>query len=67
MLLVAEIILFVAINILHFIPVLGTILGCVLTVVLPLGILILHIVCILKAVKGQRFIIPGISEFADRF
>ena len=38
-----------------------------LTVVLPLAILVLHIVCILKAVNGQRFIIPGISEFADRF
>jgi uncharacterized membrane protein len=64
---VAEFILFILINVLHFIPVLGTIIGCMLTVVLPLGILVLHIVCILKAVKGERFIIPGISEFADRF
>jgi uncharacterized membrane protein len=64
---VAEIILFILVNILHFIPFFGSILGCLLAVVLPLGCLILAIVCILKAVNGQRFIIPGLSEFADRF
>jgi uncharacterized membrane protein len=64
---VAEIILFFAIGILHFIPFLGWILGCLLWVVLPLAIFILHILCIIKAVNGQRFIIPGLSEFADRF
>jgi uncharacterized membrane protein len=64
---VAEIILFFVIGILHFIPFLGWILGCLLTVILPIGSLILAIVCILKAVNGQRFIIPGLSEFADRF
>jgi len=25
------------------------------------------ILCIVKAVNGQRFTIPGISEFADKF
>jgi uncharacterized membrane protein len=30
-------------------------------------ILILHIVMIVKAVNGQRLLIPGISEFANRF
>lgn len=64
---VAEIILFFVIGILHFIPFLGWILGCLLTVILPIASLILAIVCILKAVNGQRFIIPGLSEFADRF
>jgi uncharacterized membrane protein len=64
---VAEIILFFVIGLLHFIPFLGWILGCLLTVVLPIAILILDIVCILRAVNGQRFIIPGLSEFADRF
>ena len=64
---VAEIILFFVLSLLHFIPFLGWILGCLLTAVLPLGILILHVLCILKAVKGERLIIPGLSEFADRF
>lgn len=64
---VAEIILFFVIGILHFIPFLGWILGCLLTVILPIGSLILAILCIMKAVNGQRFIIPGLSEFADRF
>lgn len=41
--------------------------GCLVSVVMPIAILILHIVCIVKAVNGQRFIIPGISDFANRF
>lgn len=64
---VAEIALFIVISILHFIPFLGTILGCLLSVILPLACLVLAIVCIMKAVNGQRFIIPGLSEFANRF
>ena len=31
------------------------------------GILAVHIVAILKAVNGGRLIIPGISEYANRF
>ena len=45
-------------------------LGCVLSVFLVfgwVGILALHVVAILKGVNGGRLIIPGISEFADRF
>jgi uncharacterized membrane protein len=63
---VAEIILFMVLAIAHFIPFLGWIFGCV-TIVLPLLLLIFHIVLIMKAENGQRVIIPGISEFADRF
>jgi uncharacterized membrane protein len=29
--------------------------------------LVIAILCITKAVNGQRFLIPGISEFADKF
>ena len=32
-----------------------------------LGWIIVTILCIVKAVNGQRFTIPGISEFADKF
>jgi uncharacterized membrane protein len=28
---------------------------------------ILHILCIVKGINGQRLIIPGVSQYADRF
>jgi uncharacterized membrane protein len=60
---VAEIILAVVIGIItHVMP----FAGCVLWMIWPL-VLILHVVMIVKAVNGQRLLIPGISEFADRF
>ena len=62
-LLVCEIILGILIGMItHFVP----FAGCVLWLVWPL-ILIFHIVLIVKAVNGQRLLIPGISEYADRF
>jgi uncharacterized membrane protein len=45
-------------------------LGCVLGMFLVfawVGILALHVVAILKGVNGGRLIIPGISEYANRF
>lgn len=45
-------------------------LGCLITVLYPflaLGIIILHVICIAKGLKGERFLIPSLSEFADRF
>ena len=60
---VAEIILGIVITMItHVMP----FAGCVLWMIWPL-ILILHIVMIVKAVNGQRLLIPGISEFANRF
>ena len=44
--------------------------GCLLMPLYILGwvaILGLHIVCIVKGVKGERVTIPGISQYADRF
>jgi uncharacterized membrane protein len=44
--------------------------GCVLALLGPLfsiGFLVVRILCIMKGVNGQRFIIPGVSQFADRF
>ena len=41
-------------------------LGCVFLPLLQLGILGLHVVCIMKGLKGERFLVPGLSEFADR-
>jgi uncharacterized membrane protein len=32
-----------------------------------LAAVVVHILCIVKGVNGQRFLIPGISELVDRF
>jgi uncharacterized membrane protein len=65
---VAELIFWVAFNVLTF--VMGSFLSCIGFIFAPivgLAFLILHIVAIIKGINGQRLIIPGISEYADRF
>lgn len=45
-------------------------LGCVFGLLMPLfmlAMLVVHVVCIVKGLNGERFLLPGISEFADRF
>ena len=45
-------------------------LGCVMSLVFVfawVGILALHVVAILKGVNGGRLIIPGLSDYANRF
>ena len=42
-------------------------LGCLLVPLAQLGVLAFHVVCISKALKGQRLLVPGLSEFADKF
>ena len=66
-LMVAELFLWIVISIL--LGPLG-IFGCIaalFTPLLALGQLILHVMCIVKGINGQRLIIPGISEFAEKF
>jgi len=41
--------------------------GCILQGIASLVIFIVHILAMVKGVNGQRLIIPGLSEFADRF
>ncbi len=44
--------------------------GCILilpTIAVILGLFALHVVCILKALKGERFLIPVVSDFVNRF
>lgn len=44
--------------------------GCltgILGLLIWLAVIILHIFCIIKGVNGQRVIVPGISQYADRF
>lgn len=68
---VCWIILFVALQVL--IMIVGAIsggLGCILGLIMPLvalGILVIHILCIVKGLNGERFKIPTVSDFADRF
>jgi hypothetical protein len=26
-----------------------------------------HVMCIIKGVNGQRFLVPGVSEYANKF
>jgi uncharacterized membrane protein len=65
---VAELIFWVAFQILTF--VLGSFLGCLVAIFAPLialGIVILHIIAIVKGINGQRLIVPGLSQYADKF
>ncbi len=73
-LMVAELVLWIALMIVQ--AVIGVIpgLGCLLGVlgvlvgfVLWIGILVVHVMCIVKGVGGQRFVVPYVSQYADRF
>ena len=70
-LMVAELILIFGYLILTTVVSLATLgLGCVLSVFLVfiwIGIFALHAVAILKGISGGRLIIPGISDYANRF
>jgi len=68
---VAEVVVMIGLQVV--VMILGAIsggLGCVFTLLIPifmLAILIVHVLCIVKGINGQRFLIPGVSEFADKF
>lgn len=66
-LMVGWVVLSVAIAILAAIPFVGMFLGCAVMPFLWLVILIVHIVAIVKALKGERLIVPVISDFADKW
>ncbi len=67
----ADVILLVAYNIVMGVLVSITAgFGCILWLFAPvitLTIVIVHIVAIVKGLQGQRLIIPGVSEYANRF
>lgn len=66
-LMVAELVLWVIVN--AIIIVMGPI-GCIAALLSPLivlGQVALHIVAIMKGINGQRFIVPGLSQYADKF
>ena len=67
----AEFLLFVGLSVIGMvIGAMSAGLGCILGLVWPLvmvGVLVLHVMCIVKGLNGGRLIVPGISEFADKF
>lgn len=65
-LLVAEIAIGIIFTILGSIPGVGCI-SCAIYPIVFIPIVIVHVICIVKGLKGERFIIPGISQYADRF
>lgn len=66
-LLAAWVVIWIALVIISMVPVVGTVIGCLLSIVLPLGILVVHIICIIKALQGDKFRLPFISDFADQW
>ena len=70
-LMVAEIIILIAFGMVTSIVSLATFgLGCVLSVFvifLWIAILAVHVIAIIIGINGKRFLIPGVSEYANRF
>lgn len=72
-LMVAEFVVLIAVWILSFIITLATAgldlgcSGCILVWLFIIAVGVLQIMCIVKGVNGQRMIVPGISQYADRF
>jgi uncharacterized membrane protein len=45
-------------------------LGCLLLpvqMIFFLGMLVVRVICIVKATQGEKFLLPGLSPLADRF
>jgi uncharacterized membrane protein len=44
--------------------------GCIFALFIPLvflGFAVIRLVCIVKGLAGERFLLPGVSQYADRF
>ena len=66
-LMLAELVVWVVVQIV--LVALGPI-GCIFALITPLLVLAqmaLHIMCMIKGINGQRLLIPGLSEYADKF
>lgn len=64
-LLIAEVILYVILFVLSLIPVIGCVVS-ILWLLVGLGIVVLHVLCLVKALQGERFKIPYVSQYADQ-
>ena len=65
-LMVTWIVVFIVLAILMNIPVVGCLI-VPLYFVVALAVLILHIMCIVKGINGERFKLPVVSDFASSF
>lgn len=63
----AEVIFWIVLTVLQLLPLVGVFLGCGLMPLAVIAFTLLHLVAIIKAIKGQRFKLPVISDFADRW
>lgn len=66
-LLAAWIIISIGLSVLSILPVIGTIFGCAGIWLLWIVVLVIHILCIVKALNGERFRVPFITDFADNW
>jgi len=65
-LLAVEIVVYIVLGVLSMIPVIGCVIAIIPALVF-IGFLIIRIMAIMKALNGERFLIPGLSDFANRF
>ena len=65
-LLVVEIIAYAILAVISQLPVIGCV-AMFLPFVVFLGFLVIRILCITKGINGERFTVPFISDFANRF
>ena len=65
-LLAAEIVIGIVFAIIMQIPGVGCV-SCAVYPVYALGVVVVHVLCIVKGMKGERFLIPWLSPLADRF
>jgi uncharacterized membrane protein len=73
-LMVAEVVLWIVMFIVQMIIGRIPFLGCLIAIlslligfVLWIGVIVLHVLCIVKGVNGQRFLVPYVSQYADQF
>lgn len=62
---VLEILIQVVLNV-----IVATGIGCIFAIFIPLvflGFAVIRLICIVKGLNGERFIVPGVSQYAERF
>ena len=62
---VAELLMQVVFNV-----IVATGIGCIFAIFIPLvflGFAIIRVVCIVKGLNGERFIVPGVTQYVERF
>jgi uncharacterized membrane protein len=63
---IAEFVVFVALAIINFLPVIGCV-ALLVMVGISLVSLVMRIVAIQKALNGDRLVLPGLSQFVNQF